>query len=93
MVPSHKIKIVISGDLAFYSTMLGKPGMDSKWCHLCNLGAAQWSNPKTCKGVLWNRENMNAILEQINDDSRKMKPNERKGIKFKPILEIDALFS
>ena len=34
-IPSDKVKIAITGDLDFYSTMLGKSNIDSKWCPLC----------------------------------------------------------
>jgi hypothetical protein len=38
-VPIH---VFITGDLAFYATVVGKEGMDKAHCHWCKLPSAQW---------------------------------------------------
>ena len=88
-IPSHRVKLAITGDLAWYATMLGKPGMDSKWCAFCDLPCSQWSTVAQIKGCLWSRDSLKAQLNIVsNNINNKMEAREKKGVKFKPILDI-----
>ena len=87
-VPSSKVKIAITGDLAFYSTMLGKPGMDSKWCPWCDAAAKEWSKVEQVKGESWTRQTYMQKLLDIQQNPTMSQYN-RKGVKFSPILDVD----
>jgi hypothetical protein len=82
------ISIAVTGDLAFYALMLGKPGMDSKWCFLCDCAASAWACMDQVKGIMWSNELMNEKRTAIAANP-KMKQSEKKGIKFIPILDVD----
>jgi hypothetical protein len=87
------IKLAITGDLAFYAVMQGKPSMDRNWCPLCQLGHNEWSVVHKCNGDLWTWELMDMKLNEVRIDAAlakpKMKPKERKGIKDTRLLDID----
>ena len=88
-VPSNKVNIAITGDLAFYSIMLGKPNMDSKWCAWCDAACKEWaSTTDKVIGQLWSRDTYMRKLRDILQNPR-MTANQRKGVKFKPILDVD----
>ena len=36
-----KTRILISGDLAFFTTVVGKVNKSGCWCHWCNLSAKE----------------------------------------------------
>jgi hypothetical protein len=42
MVLNVPIRVFITGDLAFYATVVGKEGMDKAHCLWCKLKKAQW---------------------------------------------------
>ena len=87
-IESQDITEAITGDLAFYALMLGKPGMDSKWCFLCDLAAREWACVHKVNGNMWNNNTLNAKRYAIIADS-KMKAHDRKGVKYIPILDVD----
>jgi hypothetical protein len=88
-IPSVRVKIAITGDLAFYATMMGKPNMDSKWCYRCNLAAKEWASiDPIIVGDLWTRELLSLKLME-NDNNPNLSSYEKKGVKVKPILDID----
>jgi hypothetical protein len=47
------IRMFITGDLAFYATMVGKEGMDKAHCHWCKLPSSQWQTPGHAPGTKW----------------------------------------
>ena len=46
-------RILISGELAFFSTVGGRVNMSGCWYHLCNLSAKKWTDKSHTKGMLW----------------------------------------
>ena len=48
-----KTRLLISGDLAFFATIIGKVKMSGCWCHWCKLSAKEWSYKSHIKGMLW----------------------------------------
>ena len=48
-----KTRLLISGDLAFFATVVGKVNMSGRWCYWCNLSAKEWSDKSYIKGMLW----------------------------------------
>ena len=50
-----KTRLLLSGDLALFATIVGKVNMSDCWCHWCNLSATEWSDKshiKECYGEL-----------------------------------------
>jgi hypothetical protein len=44
LVLNVPIRVFITGDLAFYATVVGKEGMDKAHCHWCKLPSSQWQS-------------------------------------------------
>ena len=72
------IRILISGDLAFFATIVGKNNMSGHWCHWCMLSPSEWENCDHEKGDKWTVQLIKDNLERqlINPD---MTPYEKKG--------------
>jgi hypothetical protein len=47
------IRVFITGDLAFYATIVGKEGMDKAHCHWCKLSKHQWQPYGHPLGIKW----------------------------------------
>lgn len=47
------IRIFVTGDLAFYATVLGKINMSGFWCTWCNLRVAEWEKLDHERGTCW----------------------------------------
>ncbi len=45
--------VFITGDLAFYQTILGKENMATCWCTWCMLSPKEWSVPGHASGESW----------------------------------------
>ena len=45
-------RLLISGDLAFFATVVGKVNRSGCWCHWCNLSPFEWDNIHHEKGTL-----------------------------------------
>ena len=58
-----KTRILISGDLAFFATSVGKVNMSGCWCHWCNLSAKEWSDKTHTKGMLWTIDLFKKIIK------------------------------
>ena len=87
-ITSDNVTIAVTGDLAFFATMLGKPSMDSKWCFLCRLGFTEWSRVNKVHGILWTRQ---ALIDKCNaiQANTNMKASDKEGVKFIAILDVD----
>ena len=71
--------------------MLGKSGMDSKWCFLCDLAAREWVCVHKVYGNMWNNNSLNAKKRYaIIANSNMAKAHDRKGVKYSiPNLDVD----
>ena len=71
-------RILISGDLAFFATIVGKNNMSGHWCHWCMLSPPEWENCDHEKGNKWS-------IQLIKDNLKKqfsnldMTPYDKKG--------------
>ena len=48
-----KTRLLISGDLEVFATVVGKVNISGCWCHWCNLSSKDWSDKSHIKGILW----------------------------------------
>ena len=48
-----KTRHLISGDLAFFATVVGKVNISGCWHHWCNVSVKEWSDKSHTKGMLW----------------------------------------
>ena len=71
-------RILISGDLAFFATIVGKNNMSGHWCHWCMLSPSEWENCDHEKGDKWTiqliKYNLKKQLTYLD-----MVPYEKKG--------------
>ena len=59
-----ELMIYMTGDLAFYSDVLGKPNSSPHWCHLCDLSHKEWNDVSNVnKGNLWSINMMKETYE------------------------------
>ena len=47
-----EVRVLLTGDLAFYAIVLGKVNMSGRWCTWCKLSPAQWGVENHDKGEL-----------------------------------------
>ena len=59
---SLPLRILISGDLAFFATVVGK--IFGKWCHWYKLSPAEWENCDHEKGDMWSIQLIKDNLEE-----------------------------
>ena len=52
-VYKFRTRLLISGDLLYFSTIVRKVNMSSCWCHWCNLSPFEWKHIHHEKGILW----------------------------------------
>ena len=73
-----KTRLLISGDLAYFATIVGKVNMSGCWCHWCNLSAKEWSDKSHIKGMLWT---IDLLKKSFNDKENNVNKTryEKKG--------------
>eukprot|EP00978_Attheya_sp_CCMP212_P037364 scaffold175527_cov64-Attheya_sp.AAC.1 len=82
------IKIFISGDLAFFTAVLGKINMSGSWCTWCKLSPKEWKEYMHEKGQLWILDSMYTIQYAIeNGDINPKDAQSRKGIVTDPLFD------
>jgi hypothetical protein len=64
LVLNVPIRVFITGDLAFYATVLGKEDMDKAHCHWCKLPSAQWQIYGHAPGPTWTLEELKRVAER-----------------------------
>ena len=81
-------RLLISGNLVFFATVVGKINRSGCWCYWCNLSPFEWGNIHYEKGTLWAIDLMKKYLH-TQVDNNNMTANEKKGIN-QPLL-FDAI--
>ena len=84
-----EVDIFVTGDLAFYSMVLGKESMAGHWCWRCKLTKKQWtSNTDVCIGVPWTVEGLRRHYAKIQAGTiDKSKSNLVKGVTEEPLFD------
>ena len=85
LVLNVPIRIFITGDLAFYATVLGKEGMDKAHCLWCKLKRSEWQLHGHDRGVKWTIEELKRVASSLNDG----KPEN--GVKSYPQIDCVEL--
>ena len=80
-----KTRLLISGDLAFFATVVGKVNMSGCWCHWCNLSAKEWSDKSHIKGMSWTIHLLKKLCND-KDNNESMTSYEKKGSVKKIII-------
>jgi len=79
----------ITGDLAFYSLILGKPSMDNKWCTWCTFFCAQdWEWDSDSDAEKWTKQKLSMMLARIQSGEI-MNARQRCGVKTEVIIDVD----
>jgi hypothetical protein len=74
----------MTGDLLFYSMILGKESMAGAWCWRCMLAKAEWQN-LLHSGEPWTHEKLAAHLEKVKQMTNP-RPIDVRGVKAKALL-------
>jgi hypothetical protein len=81
-------RVFITGDLAFYQTMLGKENMATCWCTWCMLSPKEWAVPGHASGESWTLEKINGIRDKVADGLLSDKePSDIKGVTKQPLFD------
>ena len=79
-VKACTIRIVVTGDLAWYAAALGKVNMSSNWCTWCNGSGNEWIDEGHTKGELWTLDKMRDLREKILTNEIEATAQNRKGV-------------
>ena len=80
------ICVFITGDLAFYETLVGKEGMDKAHCHWYKLKSAKWQEYAHARGMGWYLEEMKQVYVSIIDMNKK-----QNGVKSSMLIDCIKL--
>jgi hypothetical protein len=80
--------VFITGDLAFFATILGKEHMGGIWCPWCMLSKQQWSLESHDIGEEWTIERLFQIREQVENNTLLPAPTNLKGCTEKPLFDV-----
>ena len=89
VVNNCDIRLIMTGDLAFYAAVVGKPNMSGNWCHWCQLSPKEWQAKDHDKGECWTLTKMSTLREQLYTNEVKDEPNNRKGVR--DIVLMDSI--
>ena len=56
-------RLLISGGLVIFATVVGKVNRSGCWCHWCNLSPFEWENIHHEKGTLWTIDLMKSVFK------------------------------
>jgi hypothetical protein len=91
-VRACSIRVVFTGDLAWYAAALGKVNMSGNWCCWCKLAASEWQDDRHEPGEAWSLLSMNELREQLNRKEIKDTPMNRKGIVMVELFDCVDVF-
>jgi hypothetical protein len=81
-VPIH---VFVTGNLAFYATVLGKEGMDKAYCTWCKLKCSEWQTCPHAPGMKWNLEELKQVAASLNAGNK----TSENGVKSYP--QVDCI--
>ena len=78
---SKSVRVFMTGDLAFYSTILGKEHVSGTWCPYCDLPHSNWQDYGHRAGKMWTLDELKTHLHKLESgDLNKNIPREGKGV-------------
>jgi hypothetical protein len=86
MVLNVPIRVFMTGDLAFYATVVGKEGMDKAHCLWCKLKKAQWQQYGHERGVKWTLQELKRVAASLYESNKT-----ENGVKSYPQLDCVEL--
>ena len=79
------VEVFMTGDLAFYSIMLGKENMSPHWCWRCTSSKAEWTEGR--EGAdLWSHNMLKNHLEALNASTEADRIKHRRGVTMPALL-------
>ena len=73
----NKVRLFVTGDLAFYTMALGRESMSGHWCYLCMMRRTQFSDVNQ-RADPWTMDKIVEVAEEVAGKKPKM------GVKQKP---------
>jgi hypothetical protein len=80
------VRAFLSGDLAFFATVLGKVNSSGSWCIWCDLARKSWEAAVHTSGDLWTIQKLKDILTGLLDKSLEDSAACRKGVTKEPLF-------
>jgi hypothetical protein len=77
----------ITGDLAFFSTILGKENMATQWCTWCKLSKVQWSNPNHAVGEPWTIDKIHEVRLNVAENNLVQTAENIRGCTAAPLFD------
>ena len=87
------IRVVVTGDLAFYASLLGKVNASGHWCTWCQLMYTDWKKKNHDAGESWSLRQMDELRESIFNKEVKDIPSNRKGVSDVALLHLIDIFA
>jgi hypothetical protein len=84
---SFHVRTFITGDLAFFATILGKENMSTQWCTWCKLSRVEWSNPNHVRGEPWSIEGIQRVRFSVAENNLLEMPENIKGCTAIPLFD------
>jgi hypothetical protein len=81
------IRVVMSGDLAFFATALGKVNSSASWCIWCDLPRKLWEEGNHASGSMWTIQRLKNVLAGLLDGTVEDAPTFRRGITQDPLFD------
>ena len=75
-----KLRLIVTGDLAWYAAVLGKVNMSAHWCTWCNQNGTDWSNIDHSKGEDWTLSRMRELRERLRNKEVAQTASNRMGV-------------
>ena len=73
MVPTLNlpIRVFVTGDLPFYTTVVGKDGMGKAHCHWCKLPSSKCQTYGHAAGTKWALEELKRVADSLDATAKK----------------------
>ena len=82
-----RIRIFVTGDLAFYAAALGKINMSGFWCTWCNLCVSEWEKLDHSPGTCWTIDDIAQCRKDYQIGTVPKTAYNRKGCVDTPLID------
>ena len=76
----ERVRLYVTGDLAFYAMALGRESMSGHWCYLCKLSRTQYTSMLHNNGEMWTM----ATLKEFGTHIKNKRGKADQGVKQPP---------
>jgi hypothetical protein len=84
---SFSIRSFITGDLAFFATILGKENMSAQWCTWCQLSKKEWKCVGHATGAQWSIQQIQDLRRNVQENNLEESPENIRGCTKDPLFD------